>query len=612
MRKRFHSIFILLGLLLGSGWLGAQCDFNGQVVEPFNDPVCGKLILSYDTWELLVPSDESVLEGIEANDEIQFSYELDATQTPACTAGELVNLTCVELVSAPLACIADFTYAADFDTPEEPFVTFEPAVASSEFSYMWEFGDGEISTDQFAAHTYSEQNIYEVCLTIESPDCGQIKSCQVVDLHACHAAFEYSADNGVVEFTNLSTGNYSDWEWDLGNGISTQNLMLSTYDFGDINIYTVCLTVSNSNGCSHTFCDYVYTGSGDICDFAECVYPGDTNKDGLANVYDLLPIGVGYGSEGPPRQNNELFVGSDFSAQFAPDWGTETITGNDYKHLDCNGDGEIDSEDMEAIEVNYAAPDDAFMVQANGSPTFWLDFEWDTIVIDDNTPALIELEADLMAGHPDLPMEQLNGFALQLDYDEEMVATDGIEVDYNDNSFFGNSNDIMWIGRNRQEDNGEYDLGFTRKSEETNGFGRIATLNFIIIGDVIARNADASFLVTLEDVVAVNKEGALLTIGELLPASVYVIDKTTTSTNEEWLNKQVLVFPNPASDRVSIRLNDLRAESVMVFNALGQMIDERQVHSDAFSLDASQWESGIYLMKIKTDKGLATKRVIVH
>ena len=100
--------------------------------------------------------------------------------------------------------------------------------------------------------------------------------------------------------------------------------------------------------------------SDDICEFATCVYPGDTNADGAANVYDLLPIGVGYGMEGPPRQINNVELGLDWSAQYSPDWGVETISGQDFKHLDCNGDGEVTNEDAEVIGANYAAPADMF------------------------------------------------------------------------------------------------------------------------------------------------------------------------------------------------------------------------------------------------------------
>ena len=31
------------------------------------------------------------------------------------------------------------------------------------------------------------------------------------------------------------------------------------------------------------------------------MFPGDTNNDGIANYYDVLPIGLAYNSEGEPR-----------------------------------------------------------------------------------------------------------------------------------------------------------------------------------------------------------------------------------------------------------------------------------------------------------------------
>ncbi len=400
----------------------------------------------------------------------------------------------------------------------------------------------------------------------------------------------------------------------MGDGNEMLNTVPATYNYGEINIYTVCLTVWNDNGCTSKFCDYVYSGSGDICEFAACVYPGDTNADGGANVYDLLPIGVGYGMEGPPRQLDDVDIALDWSAQYAPEWGVETINGQDFKHLDCNGDGEVTSDDAMAISANYAAPSGMFMVQAPGSPLFWLDFEWDTILIDDNTPSLIELEADLMVGSPSLPIENLSGFALQLKYPEDMVAEGGVLVDYHDNSFFGSSNNIIWLNKNRQSDGGEFDLGFTQKSNGVGGFGKMATLSFIVISDLVARGAEAQFTITLSDVVAVNPEGAMLTIGNLEPATVHVVDKTTdaTSTKDRWLNNQVHVFPNPASDYISVHFDNLQAESLAVFNQLGQQVAEMASTSNGFEINAGDWEQGIYLLKVKTDKGVAIKRVLVH
>ncbi|MGB1243067.1 MAG: hypothetical protein ACPG49_11130, partial [Chitinophagales bacterium] len=79
------------------------------------------------------------------------------------------------------------------------------------------------------------------------------------------------------------------------------------------------------------------------------VWPGDTNSDGIANNFDLLPIGTAYGSMGNPRINPTLaWIG-----QAADDWTDTLVGGVNYKHIDCNGDGEILLDDLEGIIQNY-------------------------------------------------------------------------------------------------------------------------------------------------------------------------------------------------------------------------------------------------------------------
>ncbi len=607
----FAGLFFLSFFLMGEK-ATAQCDFSGQVIDLSNYNGCGKVILSYEDFELLVPVDGEMLDGIAIGTEVQFSF-VPASVGQGCAIGVPVDLNCLELTSQPSTdCEADFNFAADFDN-SYPSVTFQAFLFGDSLQYEWDFGDGEIANGPYVSHDYPTQGFYDVCLTVSGAACGSATKCQSVDLNECRAAFQYDGTDGLVNFYNASTGNYTDWAWSMGNGTEFQNTNLETYDYGEVNIYTVCLTVWNSNGCSSKYCDYVFTGSGDVCEFATCVYPGDTNNDGAANVYDLLPIGVGHGNEGPPRQVDDVELALDWVAQYAPDWGLETINGNDYKHIDCDGDGDIDGEDVEAIEVNYAAPSNVFMVQSGTAPVVWLDFEWDTILIDDATPTLIELEADLMVGTPDIPFEDLRGFALQMDYPDDKVVSGGIEIDYYDNSFFGNSNNIIWLQKDRFEDGGEFDLGFTKKTTFADGFGKIATIKFIVISDVLAREQTASeFTVTLEDIVAVNPDGAMLTIGDLMPATVHVVRKLTTDTHDEWLDSQVVVFPNPAGQQAVVHISELNAAYFEVYNSLGQMVHTERSVTEYNKLNVSNWESGLYLIKIQTDQGLVNKRLVVH
>lgn len=81
---------------------------------------------------------------------------------------------------------------------------------------------------------------------------------------------------------------------------------------------------------------------------SNCVWPGDTNYDGIVNQYDLKNIGLHIGAAGPVNTN---------SGQFTPfrvnDWGVNTSGGIDLKHVDANGDGVINSLDEMVLIANF-------------------------------------------------------------------------------------------------------------------------------------------------------------------------------------------------------------------------------------------------------------------
>jgi PKD repeat protein len=428
----------------------------------------------------------------------------------------------------------------------------------------------------------------------------------------CLASFHKVTSGMQVALYNTSLGDYTGWQWDMGDGnIILGNHTLS-YTYNSENIYEVCLTVWNDAGCSAQFCDYLFTGSAEnLCQYTDCVYPGDTDASGTANIYDLLSIGIGYGTQGEPRSLSDASIA--WTPQYSPSWGFTTLSGVDYKHIDCNGDGVINDFDTEAIDANYAAAENVLTVQAPGAPLFWLDFELDTIVVDDNTPDFIEIEANLMAGKPQKPVSDLRGFALQLDYPEDAVKDAGILVDYFDNSFFGGPNATLRLYKNRIEDH-KMDLAFSKKSGIANGHGKIADITFIVISDIIARSDEGqSFTVSVNDVMAVNPNGELLTIGIASEnASVYIVNHKTTASHETGLGRRIAVFPNPASSEVNVRFEDLKGEKMEVFNSLGQQILTQLISSKNIRLDASGWQPGVYWLKIYTLEGVAWKRVVVQ
>jgi hypothetical protein len=74
------------------------------------------------------------------------------------------------------------------------------------------------------------------------------------------------------------------------------------------------------------------------------------------------------------------------------------------------------------------------------------------------------------------------------------------------------------------------------------------------------------------------------------------------------------MFPNPASDHIliegeNISLNDAE---ISLYNAMGQEIMNTKGISNHINIDLSQYKSGIYFLKIRTEQGITSKKIIVN
>ena len=76
------------------------------------------------------------------------------------------------------------------------------------------------------------------------------------------------------------------------------------------------------------------------------------------------------------------------------------------------------------------------------------------------------------------------------------------------------------------------------------------------------------------------------------------------------LAKQIALRPNPGNNSLEVAIvgNRLWIERVRVFDASGQLIDDRSTgHSMVEKWDASSWPAGSYLIFVQTGEGLVTK-----
>lgn len=153
-------------------------------------------------------------------------------------------------------------------------------------SYLWDFGDGNTSTQLSPSHTYAAFGTYTVCL-ISTNTCGSDTICIPVTVNcpAPTAAYSYTALGVTASFTDGSTGSPSSWLWDFGDGgTSTQQNPSHTYS--SPGTYTVCLITTNICGsdtscqsitiCNLPSANFNYTTSGATATFTNLSSGGTT------------------------------------------------------------------------------------------------------------------------------------------------------------------------------------------------------------------------------------------------------------------------------------------------------------------------------------------------
>jgi len=147
---------------------------------------------------------------------------------------------------------ANFT--SDFTDGIAPLtVNFTDTSTGSYSSWLWDFGDGGTSTLANPSHEYTTPGVYSVTLSI-SGDGGiddEIKTDYITIYTPVTANFTGSPTSGIaplsVTFTDASTGDYSSWSWDFGDG-NTSTLTNPSHEYTTPGIYTVSLIVSGDGG----------------------------------------------------------------------------------------------------------------------------------------------------------------------------------------------------------------------------------------------------------------------------------------------------------------------------------------------------------------------------
>lgn len=148
----------------------------------------------------------------------------------------------------------------NYSTSNDPLIQFTDLSSQNPTTWEWDFGDGDTALTQNPEHNFLDTGTYEVCLTVTN-SFGSDSDCKNVPIfnRAPQAYFTYAIIlDTVVNFTDLSGFNPTEWHWDFDYNADTSIIQNPSYSYPKSGgTFNVCLIASNSYGSSIPHCEEI-------------------------------------------------------------------------------------------------------------------------------------------------------------------------------------------------------------------------------------------------------------------------------------------------------------------------------------------------------------------
>ena len=92
---------------------------------------------------------------------------------------------------------------------------------------------------------------------------------------------------------------------------------------------------------------------------------------------------------------------------------------------------------------------------------------------------------------------------------------------------------------------------------------------------------------------------------------VRVYQQTSLGNNNITKEKELVLFPNPTSDKLNLRIAENQiGNRVTIFSVLGQELNSYILNTEETILDVSHYQNGIYLLKINTNSDIQSYKFV--
>lgn len=400
---------------------------------------------------------------------------------------------------------------------------------------------------------------------------------------------------------DIEPPNISGWNFNTstnnGTGIATGSITWQTPT--NLNPATLPLFYIKAhvkdNGCTQIGkATYVYKVITESC-LADSVWPGDANSDNIVNLYDPLAIAMNYGDTGVQRPN----ASNSWQGQSCDFWNGSFLNNIDKKHSDCNGDGKVDTSDINAIITNYSKTHNkGGMSKTTGA--YDLTFDHNGITANPDSSVSIKM---LLNGQ----VNNLYGLAANISISG--LSFSNLPTISYENTWLGDTTNTLRFTKEININSIDWAYARTDKQNKS-GQGQLATINF-----TIPSNTPDGQMVILNysNAKLIDKEGKELTDFDVRPDTFYVSKPATGIYNHVPSELVTNIYPNPGKDHLVLQLNnrELTETLVVVKDITGKMLLRKQNKSsinNTMIINTQELPKGFYLIEISNGSDRQTVR----
>jgi PKD repeat protein len=166
--------------------------------------------------------------------------------------------------------------------------TNQSIVSNGSLTYLWNFGDGNTSTEENPAHSYLNPGLYIVSLVATHESGCTDSKVMPVSFYKPVPAFSYIGACNNFEFEDESAsfgGTLINWHWDFGDGTGFSNIQNPAYSYQNPGNYPVKLVVTHSSGCQDSITHII------SFDFPNAEFTFTNDCESFQFINNTTPIG---------------------------------------------------------------------------------------------------------------------------------------------------------------------------------------------------------------------------------------------------------------------------------------------------------------------------------